>query len=84
MKLTSEQSSGGSAFSTFNKIVDPSGRLNFENKAVLHASGVDFTNGASFSINMRELELEGELGHGNYGTVQRVRHKACWQMIRLD
>jgi mitogen-activated protein kinase kinase len=50
--------------------------LSFENKAVLHAKGVDFSNGASFAINMEELTLMEELGHGNYGTVQKVYHKA--------
>ena len=54
---------------------DPSGKLNFDKKAVLHAKGVDFSNGSSFSINMGELELLGELGRGNYGTVQKVYHK---------
>ncbi len=44
-------------FSNFSKIVDPSGRLNFSGKAVLHASGVEFGNGTSFKINMAELEL---------------------------
>ncbi|SPO26110.1 related to PBS2 - tyrosine protein kinase of the MAP kinase kinase family [Ustilago trichophora] len=49
-------------FSNFSKIVDPSGRLNFSGKAVLHASGVEFGNGTSFKINMAELELMDELG----------------------
>lgn len=62
-------------FSNFNKIVDPSGRLSFENKAVLHAQGVDFTSGASFTIKKDDLELLEELGRGNYGTVQKVYHK---------
>ena len=61
-------------FSNFSKIVDPNGRLNFEGKAVLHASGVEFKNGTSFSINMDELKLLEQLGHGNYGTVSLVRH----------
>lgn len=61
-------------FSNFSKIVDPSGRLNFSGKAVLHASGVEFGNGTSFKINMAELELLDELGKGNYGTVRKVRH----------
>lgn len=56
-------------------ISDPSGRLNFAGKAVIHASGVDFSNGSSFTINMEELILEHELGRGNYGTVKRVLHK---------
>ncbi|KAF8135811.1 kinase-like domain-containing protein, partial [Boletus edulis] len=54
---------------------DPSGRLNFAGKAVIHASGVDFSNGSSFAINMEQLVLEHELGRGNYGTVKKVLHK---------
>ena len=54
---------------------DPSGALNFNGKAVLHAKGVDFSNGASFAINMTQLQLEEELGRGNYGTVKKVLHK---------
>ncbi|KAF8482213.1 kinase-like protein [Gautieria morchelliformis] len=65
----------GTPFSNFRKIVDPSGALNFGGKAVLHAAGVDFSNGSSFTINMGELELHEELGKGNYGTVKKVRHK---------
>ncbi|KAF8555291.1 kinase-like protein [Imleria badia] len=62
-------------FANFNKIVDPSGRLNFAGKAVLHASGVDFSSGSSYAINMEQLVLEHELGRGNYGTVKKVLHK---------
>ncbi len=54
---------------------DPSGALRFGGKAVIHASGVDFSNGSSFSINMSEFELSEELGRGNYGTVKKVFHK---------
>lgn len=54
---------------------DPSGKLNFASKAILHDKGVDFSNGQSFKINMDEMILEQELGKGNYGTVQRVFHK---------
>lgn len=63
-----------SAFSNFSKIVDPSGRLSFGGKAILHASGVEFGNGVQFNINMDDLELLDELGRGNYGTVRKVRH----------
>ncbi|WFD36576.1 mitogen-activated protein kinase kinase [Malassezia cuniculi] len=63
-----------SPFANFSKIVDPNGRLNFEGKAILHASGVEFKNGTSFSINMDELKLLEQLGHGNYGTVSLARH----------
>ncbi|ETS59887.1 hypothetical protein PaG_06209 [Moesziomyces aphidis] len=76
-------------FSNFSKIVDPSGRLNFSGKAVLHASGVEFGNGTSFKINMAELELLDELGKGNYGTVRKVRHtqthvEMAMKEIRLE
>lgn len=66
---------GPTPFSNFSKIVDPNGSLNFGGKAVLHAKGVDFTNGSSFKINMEEIDLLEELGKGNYGTVQKVFHK---------
>lgn len=42
---------------------------------MLHASGVDFSNGSSFAINMGELRLDEELGRGNYGAVKKVLHK---------
>ncbi|KAJ2926760.1 hypothetical protein H1R20_g10357, partial [Candolleomyces eurysporus] len=64
-----------SPFSNFSKIVDPSGALNFSGKAILHASGVNFSSGASFAINMEQLQLDEELGKGNYGTVKKVLHK---------
>jgi mitogen-activated protein kinase kinase len=54
---------------------DPSGALNFNGKAVLHAAGVNFSSGASFAINMDQLRLDEELGKGNYGTVKKVLHK---------
>lgn len=69
------QGSFNSPFSNFSKIVDPSGALNFSGKAILHASGVDFSNGSSFAINMNQLQLDEELGKGNYGTVKKVLHK---------
>ncbi|KAF5370743.1 hypothetical protein D9758_001945 [Tetrapyrgos nigripes] len=65
----------GSHFDSFSNVVDISGRLHFSGRAVLHASGVSFENGASFSINSGELELHEELGRGNYGTVKKVLHK---------
>ncbi|KIP01288.1 hypothetical protein PHLGIDRAFT_507666 [Phlebiopsis gigantea 11061_1 CR5-6] len=71
----SPQATWGTPFSNFGKIVDPSGALNFNGKAILHAKGVDFSNGSSFAINMSQLQLEDELGRGNYGTVKKVLHK---------
>lgn len=54
---------------------DTSGALNFDGKAVLNASGVNFLNGKSFAIAMHDLILDEELGRGNYGTVKKVIHK---------
>ena len=54
---------------------DPSGALKFGGKAIITASGVDFSNGQSFAINMTQLELHEDLGKGNYGTVKKVFHK---------
>jgi mitogen-activated protein kinase kinase len=48
--------------------------LNFAGKAIIHADGVDFSNGNSFKIKMDELELKEELGKGQYGTVQKVQY----------
>ncbi|KAI9173295.1 MAP kinase kinase Wis1 [Blastocladiella emersonii ATCC 22665] len=62
-------------FANFAKYVDPSGKLNFAGKAVLHSDGVDFSSGNSYKINMAELELREELGKGQYGVVQKVFHK---------
>lgn len=81
--------SGGTPFANFSKIVDPSGSLNFQNKAVINAKGVNFSNGSSFKINMDELELQDELGAGNYGTVRKVYHKVtkvtmAMKEIRLE
>jgi mitogen-activated protein kinase kinase len=36
---------------------------------------VEFEDGASFKINMDEMEIVGELGKGNYGSVQQVYHR---------
>ena len=56
-------------------ISDPSGALSFSGKAVLHASGVDFSSGSSYTINMQQLQLFEDLGKGTYGVVKRVLHK---------
>ncbi|CAO3692575.1 unnamed protein product [Umbelopsis ramanniana] len=76
-------------FANFSRYVDPSGKLNFAGKAIIHADGVDFSNGSSFKIKMDELELKEELGKGQYGTVQKVFHKAtnvvmAMKEIRLE
>lgn len=63
------------SFANFTSKSDTSGALNFEGKAILHASGVNFLNGKSFAIAMDDLILDEELGRGNYGTVKKVVHK---------
>ncbi|KAK0195426.1 kinase-like domain-containing protein [Armillaria mellea] len=62
------------SFSSFSHIVDASGSINFEGKASINASGVNFVNGASFAVRMEDFEQLEELGRGNYGTVKRVLH----------
>lgn len=62
---------------------DPSGSLKFSSKAVLTAKGVDFEDGASFKINMDEIEVVGELGKGNYGAVQQVFHRPTQVMMAM-
>lgn len=65
----------GSQFNKFSKIIDTKkGSLNFQNKAVIHGSGIDFAGGGTFSISLDEVDTIAELGKGNYGTVFQVRH----------
>ncbi|TVY62317.1 Protein kinase wis1 [Lachnellula suecica] len=64
-----------SMFSKFSNFVDTkTGTLNFDGKAKIHGSGVDFSSGHSFSISLDEVDTLEELGKGNYGTVYKVRH----------
>lgn len=64
-----------SAFNRYSNIIDTQkGTLNFENKAVIHGGGIEFTSGTSFSISLDEVDTIEELGKGNYGTVYKVRH----------
>ncbi|KAI9481713.1 MAG: kinase-like domain-containing protein [Benjaminiella poitrasii] len=76
-------------FANFSKYVDPSGKLNFAGKAIIHSDGVDFSNGSSFAIKMDDLILQEELGKGQYGTVQKVKHRVtnvtmAMKEIRLE
>lgn len=64
------------SFSNFNKYIDiKNGKLNFNNKASIHSHGVDFSSGKSFEISTNDMEVMGELGRGNYGTVTKALHK---------
>lgn len=76
LKLNSGPTNGSeSLFASFSKFVDPSGKLNFAGKAIVHEKGVDFSNGNSYKINMDELQPNGHLGKGMYGVVQKVYHR---------
>ncbi|KAJ2881898.1 MAP kinase kinase Wis1 [Coemansia aciculifera] len=80
---------GPSSFAVFTDFVDLTGNLSFEGKAVISAKGVDFSNGKSYSIEMKEMEVQEVLGSGQYGTVRRVYHRpTCVPMalkeIRLE
>ncbi|RSH85211.1 hypothetical protein EHS25_005018, partial [Saitozyma podzolica] len=81
--LTGAPKNEGSKFGDFGQIIDPSGSLKFSKKAVLTAKGVDFEDGASFKINMDELDVVGELGKGNYGSVQQVYHRPTGVMMAM-
>lgn len=61
---------------------DPSGSLKFR-KAVVTSQGVKFEDGASFAINMDEMDIVGELGKGNYGSVQQVFHRPTNIMMAM-
>lgn len=70
-----EETDSGSQFNKFSNIVNTQkGTLTFKDKAVLHGSGIDFSNGSTFSISLDEVDTMDELGKGNYGTVYKVRH----------
>lgn len=66
---------GGSMMDKYAEYLDPkTGTLRFAGKAVLSATGVEFSSGSSFSISLDEVDTLDELGKGNYGTVYKVRH----------
>ncbi|KAI8318534.1 kinase-like protein [Martensiomyces pterosporus] len=64
-----------SPFSMFSDYVDPTGNLNFNGKAVISATGVDFSNGKSYKISMQEMQVLEVLGRGQYGVVHKVFHR---------
>ena len=65
----------GSKLSDFGNYIDADkGWITFEGAATITRTGVNFANGATFSISLDEIEVLDELGKGNYGTVYKVRH----------
>ncbi|KFA80975.1 hypothetical protein S40288_00780 [Stachybotrys chartarum IBT 40288] len=59
----------------FKKYIDAEkGWITFDGAATITRTGVNFHNGQTFSISLDEVEILGELGKGNYGTVFKVKH----------
>ncbi|KAK9462637.1 kinase-like protein [Lipomyces oligophaga] len=80
----------GELFASYSNIIDvKAGSLNFAGKASIDAHGIKFASGTSFTISLDDLEVLGELGRGNYGTVSKVLHKPtqvimAMKQIRLE
>jgi mitogen-activated protein kinase kinase len=69
------KSSLGSKLDDFKKYIDTEkGWITFDGAATITRTGVNFSNGQTFSISLDEVEIIDELGKGNYGTVYKVRH----------
>ncbi|TIB70176.1 hypothetical protein E3P77_00158 [Wallemia ichthyophaga] len=84
LNLSNDDGKHDTPFSKFSDIVDPSGKLNFgEGKAVLHASGVNFSTGHSFNIKIEDLELQEELGRGAYGGVRKAKHRSTGVVMAI-
>ncbi|KAJ3275317.1 hypothetical protein HDV01_000609 [Terramyces sp. JEL0728] len=64
-----------SPFATFSTIVDPTGKLNFEGKASLGKDGIQFANGTLYNIKLEDFETISKLGQGQFGIVQKVKHR---------
>ncbi|KAL7930992.1 kinase-like domain-containing protein [Trichoderma chlorosporum] len=65
----------GSKLDDFKKYIDTEkGWITFDGAATITRTGVNFSNGQTFSISLDEVEIIGELGKGNYGTVYMVKH----------
>ncbi|KAH8908066.1 kinase-like protein [Coniochaeta sp. PMI_546] len=65
----------GSKLSDFKNYIDSEkGWITFDGAATITREGVNFANGATFSISLDQVEVLDELGKGNYGTVYKVRH----------
>lgn len=65
----------GSKLDDFKKYIDADkGWITFDGAATITNTGVNFANGRTFAISLDEIQIQGELGKGNYGTVYKVRH----------
>ncbi|KAG5914822.1 hypothetical protein E4U42_000289 [Claviceps africana] len=65
----------GSKMDDFRKYIDADkGWITFDGAATITKTGVNFASGQTFSISLDEIQIQGELGKGNYGTVYKVRH----------
>ncbi|RFU72235.1 map kinase kinase pbs2 [Trichoderma arundinaceum] len=65
----------GSKLDDFKKYIDAEkGWITFDGAATITRTGVNFSNGQTFSISLDEVEIIDELGKGNYGTVYKVKH----------
>ncbi|KAJ1970196.1 MAP kinase kinase Wis1 [Dispira parvispora] len=62
-------------FNKFSNVVDLSGKLNFEGKAVLHSEGVDFGAGRKYNVKMGDFDPLKEIGRGQFGVVRQVFHR---------
>ena len=70
-----EENKHGSKMDDFKKYIDADkGWITFDGKATITSTGVNFSNGQTFSISLDEVEKLDELGKGNYGTVYKVKH----------
>ncbi|RKP39144.1 kinase-like domain-containing protein [Dimargaris cristalligena] len=70
-------------FESFSKVVDLSGKLNFEGKAVLHSQGVDFNAGRKYNIKMGDFDSRCEIGRGQFGVVSKVFHRPTKVIMAL-
>ncbi|QPG96320.1 hypothetical protein C2857_003841 [Epichloe festucae Fl1] len=65
----------GTKLDDFKKYIDADkGWITFEGAATITKTGVNFASGQTFSISLDEIQVQEELGKGNYGTVYRVKH----------
>lgn len=70
-----EENKQKSKMDDFKKYIDADkGWITFDGKATITPTGVNFSNGQTFSISLDEVDILDELGKGNYGTVYKAKH----------